>query len=230
MLLEVLYHYFTCFRWFCCFWFQKFPIFLGIARNKSQSPYFSRKDSEHRRGDTEGPRGGHTMCWHGSPFDRAATWCGPLGRPPTSPFAYKYPPSQRNKTLHQIRITQKVPQRRRHRSQVSGVRSSCSGTLPGRELTPGAISIDSTASTSTPWWFVSSSPLDYGFLAVASWYSLSHVLQYNDLMSCLTWLGSIWCNRCCVCWDPMNCYIMISLSIRLWSYCCCNLVVFNDCH
>ena len=83
----------------------------------------------------------------------------------------------------------------------------------------GAIAIDSTASTLTSWWFVSSSPMDYGFLAVASWYSLSHVLQYNDLISCLTWLISIWCNWCCVCWDPINCGIVIRLFIMLSYYC-----------
>ena len=116
-------------------------------------------------------------------------------------------------------IPRKVLQLHRHRRQVSGVRSSCSDTLPGWGLTRGAISIDSTASTSTPWCFVSSSPMDYGFLAVTSWYNLSHVLQYNDLVSCLTWLRSIWCNRCCVCWDPINSGIVIRLFIMVSYYC-----------
>ena len=58
-----------------------------------------------------------------------------------------YTPRRFNpKTIRHIR--QKHPSR--HRRQVSGVKSSCSGTLPERGLTPGAISIDSTASTSTP--------------------------------------------------------------------------------
>jgi hypothetical protein len=39
----------------------------------------------------------------------------------------------------------KVSQRCRHRRPVSGDRSLCSGTLPGRGIAPGAISIDSTA-------------------------------------------------------------------------------------
>jgi hypothetical protein len=43
-------------------------------------------------------------------------------------------------------IPEELPERRRHRNLVSGVRSSCSGTLPGRGLTPGAFSIDATAS------------------------------------------------------------------------------------
>ena len=42
-------------------------------------------------------------------------------------------------------IPERVPQRRRHRRQVSGDRSLCSGTLPGRGSAPGAISIDSIA-------------------------------------------------------------------------------------
>jgi hypothetical protein len=39
----------------------------------------------------------------------------------------------------------KVPQHCRHRRQVLGDRNLCSGTLPGRGIAPGAISIDSTA-------------------------------------------------------------------------------------
>ena len=62
----------------------------------------------------------------------------------------------------------------------------------------------------TPWCFLSSSSLDYGFLAVAMWYLLPLDLQYKVLMSCPTWLRSIWCNWCCVCWDPMNCYLVQS--------------------
>ena len=42
-------------------------------------------------------------------------------------------------------ISRRVPQRRRHRRQVSGDRSLCSGTLPGRGIAPGVISINSTA-------------------------------------------------------------------------------------
>ena len=42
-------------------------------------------------------------------------------------------------------ISRRVPQRRRHRRQVSGDRSLCSGTLPGRGIAPGVISIDTTA-------------------------------------------------------------------------------------
>jgi hypothetical protein len=40
-----------------------------------------------------------------------------------------------------------VPQRRRHRRQISGDRSLCSGTLPGRGISLGAISIDAVASS-----------------------------------------------------------------------------------
>jgi hypothetical protein len=39
----------------------------------------------------------------------------------------------------------KVPQRRRHRRPISGDRSLCFGTLLGRGIAPGTISIDSTA-------------------------------------------------------------------------------------
>ena len=50
---------------------------------------------------------------------------------------------QRIKPRGTRHIPQKYPQRRRHRRQVSGDRSLCSGTLPGRGSAPGAISIDS---------------------------------------------------------------------------------------
>jgi hypothetical protein len=39
----------------------------------------------------------------------------------------------------------KVPQRRHHQRPISGDKSLCSGTLPGRGIAPRAISIDSTA-------------------------------------------------------------------------------------
>ena len=42
-------------------------------------------------------------------------------------------------------ISRRVPQRRRHRRQVSGDKSLYSSTLPGRGIAPRAISIDSTA-------------------------------------------------------------------------------------
>jgi hypothetical protein len=40
-----------------------------------------------------------------------------------------------------------VPQRRRHRRQILGDISLCSGTLPGWGSAPGAISIDTVASS-----------------------------------------------------------------------------------
>ena len=42
-------------------------------------------------------------------------------------------------------ISSTGPERRRHRRQDSGDRTLCFGTLPGRGIAPGAISIDSTA-------------------------------------------------------------------------------------
>jgi hypothetical protein len=41
----------------------------------------------------------------------------------------------------------KVPQRRRHQKPILGDKSLCFDTLPGRGSAPGAISIDSIAST-----------------------------------------------------------------------------------
>ena len=58
-------------------------------------------------------------------------------------FAYKLPPDA--KTLKEsASIHEKFRRGRHRRKQVSGDRSLCSGTLPGRGIAPGSISIDST--------------------------------------------------------------------------------------
>jgi hypothetical protein len=116
---------------------------LGIGRNKSQFSYFSDMKTE-SKGETDTSREAATPCHGAGPPSHASLWCGPLGHPPTSPFSPIYCPqceNPRSLSLH----PQKVPQHRLHRRQVSGDRSLCSGTLPRRGITPGAISIDSTA-------------------------------------------------------------------------------------
>jgi hypothetical protein len=131
---------------FCCFCISE-KLFWKYSWNwTKQSPRFLFFCHVHgvQRRPRGGHRGGHAMPWHGPAPGRAWLWCGPLGRPPTSPFRLYIAPNA--KTLNrEASIHEKVPQRRRHRRQVSGDRSLCSGTLPGRGIAPGAISIDSTA-------------------------------------------------------------------------------------
>ena len=59
-------------------------------------------------------------------------------------FAYK-DPSDLKLTDCPASIHEKFRRSRHRRKQVSGDRSLCSGTVLGRGIAPGAISIDSTA-------------------------------------------------------------------------------------
>ena len=131
---------------FCCFWFQKSYTgnILGIGRDKSQSSYFYRAEAGVRRETKTRAEAATPALGAGQPWPAPRQWCGPLGRPPTSPFR---PYILRiAKTLnHRAEIHEKFRQRRHHRRPDSGDRSLCSGTLPGRGIAPGAISIDSTA-------------------------------------------------------------------------------------
>ena len=58
---------------------------LGIGRNKSRSSYFSVTKTE-SKGETEKSREAATPPLGAGPPGHACLWCGPLGRPPTSPF------------------------------------------------------------------------------------------------------------------------------------------------
>ena len=91
------------------------------------------------------------------------------------------------------------------------------GTLPERRLSPEG----STSPCLPLEWCVTSSSLDYGSIAVARWLSSPLVPSCLDLVSCLSWSRSSYCNAtCCVCWDPMNVDIMSSQSIELSCLCC----------
>ena len=103
------------------------------------------------------------------------------------------------------------------------------GTLPEGRSSPEG----STSPCVTPEWCVSSLSLDYGSIAVAIWLSSPLVLPCLDLVSCLSWSRSSYCNStCCVCWDPMNVDTMSSQSIELSCLCClrsCMLSVVSRC-
>ena len=131
---------------FCCFsipdnylrkyswnWTKQKPSFL-----------FSRHVHGVQRGEGGGPWAALTMPWRGWALGRAATWWGALGSQPTIVLSPIYCPRRENPKIIS-HIPQRGSQRRRHPEQVSGDRTLCSGTLPGRGSAPGAISIDSTA-------------------------------------------------------------------------------------
>jgi hypothetical protein len=100
--------------------------------------FFPTRDGVQSR-DGGGLEGGHAMPWRGPPPGHARLWCGPLVHPLTSPFCLYILLDE--KTLRARTLFQKkVLQCRRRRRPISGDRSFCSGTLPGRRSAPGAIS------------------------------------------------------------------------------------------
>jgi hypothetical protein len=103
---------------------------------------FSRHKDGVQRRDRGGHRGSHTIGWR-TPWPRLAMVWAPrastdLALPPIYCLRRENPKST---SIHPW----KVPQRRRHQRQVLRDRSLYSGTLPGRGIAPGAISIDSTS-------------------------------------------------------------------------------------
>ena len=110
--------------------------------------------------------------------------------------------------------------------EVSGALPS---TLPEGRLSPEG----STSPCLPPMWCVSSSSLDYGSIAVARWLCSPLVPPCLDLVSCLSWSRSSYCNiTYCVCWDLMNIDTMSSQSIELSCLCClwfCMLSVASRC-
>jgi hypothetical protein len=121
---------------------------LVIEQNEAQTSYFFRTQDEDRRRARGGPRTYHTRGWRAPP-GRARGWCGAPIRPLTPPLRlYK---AFRRQSLRSIGVfRERVLQLRRRHRRVSGYRSLCSGTLPGRGSAPGAISIDSIAKIRSP--------------------------------------------------------------------------------
>jgi hypothetical protein len=131
-----------CFLLFLHFRKVTREIFSELDETKPEPPIFpgrktnTKGESERGQGPTT-PGGGappglrHHMVWG-------------LGPPLTSPLhLFK---ASIMKILNQSAFYQKkVLQHLRHQRPISGDRSLCSGTLPGRGSAPGAISIDFTA-------------------------------------------------------------------------------------
>ena len=132
---------------FCCFCIPE-KLVWKYSRNWTKlhgSPYFTRTHLADQRGDGEEPRGPHTWPGRGAPFCRALGWCGPHGPLQPPPFRLLIPPDA--KTLKESTISpEEFRSSAATKNPNSGDRSLCFGTLPGRRIAPGAISIDATAS------------------------------------------------------------------------------------
>jgi hypothetical protein len=132
---------------FCCFCVSEKlhrKYYRNWTKRSSNLLFFPTRDKVRRRAGG-GPGTSHTLGWH-APLGRAEVWCGP----PWSTSDIALPPiwSLRRKNPKLVGVfPDKVPQRRRHWRPISGDGSLCSGTLPGQGSAPGAISIDSIAST-----------------------------------------------------------------------------------
>ena len=134
----------SCFLLFLYFRKVVLEIFSELDETKPEVPIFlsrTRSPKERRRG---APGWAHHVVVRSHPWSRhRVVW------PPRAPTDLALSPINclpRENPKTKSHIPRKVPELRRHRNQVSGVRRSCYGTLPGRGLTPGAFSIDATAS------------------------------------------------------------------------------------
>jgi hypothetical protein len=131
---------------FCCFCVSE-KLHRKYSRNwtkqKLKSLITWHEDGVQRRAGDE-PEARRTYCWRGTPLGRATRECDRLVHLLTLPLRlYK---TSNAKTLEEsVFFPDKVPQRCRRRRPISGDRSLCFGTLLGRGIALGGISIDSTA-------------------------------------------------------------------------------------
>ena len=117
-------------------------IFSELHETKGQVPIFptpSRSPKERRRRAPRWPN--HTPAqW--APLPRRPMVWAPRASTDVAPSPIYW--LRRENPKRRSQFPRRDPQRRRHRRQVSGDRSLCSGTLPGWGIAPGVISISST--------------------------------------------------------------------------------------
>jgi hypothetical protein len=136
-----------------CFRKATREIFSELDETKTQTPIFPGRRTRTEREPEGGQRagsigGGARPSWPRQGVVRPPWWPSDAAPPPIKSL-----PKENPKTVGVFPRT--VPQRRRHRRQISGDRSLYSGTLPGREVPPepspsvsiaiSAVSIDLTA-------------------------------------------------------------------------------------
>ena len=104
---------------------------------------FRQKTHGARRASPAEAHGLHTMPSRGLEGGGAATWCGRLVHPLALPFGLYI--ALAPKTLGESTISpEEFRSSAATKNPNSGDRSLCFGTLPGRGIAPGVISIDST--------------------------------------------------------------------------------------
>ena len=214
---------------FCYFLFQKSYTgnILGIARDQNPRLYIvvTYTDTE---GETEGSHEAPTQPGGATPPPGVWAGCvGPTGLPGVRPSPIYTPSSENPK--YPIIIPWKVSSPPSSSTLDREGSGALPGTLPERRSSPEG----STSPCLHPVWCVSSSSLDYGSIAVARWLFSPLVPSCLDLVSCLSWSRSSYCNATCfVCCDPMNVDTMSSQSIELSCLCClwsCMLSVVSRC-
>jgi hypothetical protein len=128
---------------FLCFRKVIQEIFLELDKTKPEFPISPRHETESKEESEWGQGQPHHVVARVDPWARHPMVSGPWVPSHIAPSPIK---SLRRENPRSIGIfLDKVPQRRRRRRPILGDRSLCSGTLPGRGIAPGAISIDSTA-------------------------------------------------------------------------------------
>ena len=118
-------------------------IFSEFDETKAKPPIFSRDTRSQKGKPGGGPRPpNHMAARRGERVRQPMVW-PTRDATDVAPSPIYSPRRENPKYIHHI--PEELPERRRHRNLVSGVRRSCSGTLPGRGSAPGAISISSIA-------------------------------------------------------------------------------------
>jgi hypothetical protein len=131
--------------YFLLFFYSRFlpkEIFSELDETKPKVPIFGHEDG-FQRGYENKPGGGHTMPWRGPTPGRAWLWCGPLGRPLTSPFLLYIAPDAKTQR-GEASIHEKFRSTAAIEDKFRGDRNLYSSTLPRRGIAPRSIYIDST--------------------------------------------------------------------------------------
>jgi len=133
----------SCFLLFLYSRKASLEIFSELDENLRRPLFYQKTPGVRRRGEVE-PRGPHTWARRGQGPTGAEGWCRLLVHRLATPFGLYIAPTP--KTLKQSTISpEEFRSSAATKNPNSGDRSLCFGTLPGRGIAPGAISINSIA-------------------------------------------------------------------------------------
>jgi hypothetical protein len=188
----------------------------NCTKQKARSLFFQHVHGVRRRDEGE-PRGGQTT-WRrgrGPPPRQPVVWA-PRGSADIAPSPIYSPRRENPKTPSLSSRTYSLPPP--SSTLTRGVLKLFPAPCRRGESSPEG----STSPCPPPEWCVSSSSLDYGSIAVARWLSSPLVPSCLDLVSCLSWSRSSYCNAtCCVCWDLT--YIDTYVELNIILSCLCHL-------